>query len=47
MAKLTKKSIKKRNRKHGFLTRMSTETGRKIINGRRSRGKKRLTVHDD
>ncbi|MEW6381333.1 MAG: 50S ribosomal protein L34 [bacterium] len=35
---------KKRLRKHGFLRRMSTRSGRKIINNRRRKGKKRLTV---
>lgn len=39
-----RKSKKKRNRKHGFLKRMATRQGRKIINRRRAKGRKRLAV---
>lgn len=36
---------KKRNRKHGFLKRMSTRAGRTIINRRRSKKRTRLSPH--
>ncbi len=35
---------KKRMRVHGFLKRMSTPGGKSVINARRAKGRKQLTV---
>ena len=44
MQRLTKSKKLKRVRKHGFLTRMKTNDGKKMIKRRRDQGRKELAV---
>jgi ribosomal protein L34 len=41
---LSKRNKRKMHKRHGFLKRMSKNGGQKVINSRRNKGRKKLSV---